>query len=116
MENKEYTTNGTNLEIEQKIGNLIDSYMKSLSEGKDINQIRMTDQPDMEKIVEVVDKLQRIIFPGFFLHDRCHHVLAGQHFCQRTHLLLNQRYISTIKSTQRGTADSFWQRDAKQGF
>ncbi|MBO4389405.1 MAG: serine acetyltransferase [Lachnospiraceae bacterium] len=66
MENKEYRTNGVNPEIEQKISGLIDSYMNSLSEGKDIDQIRMTDQPDKEKIVEVVDKLQRIIFPGFF--------------------------------------------------
>lgn len=52
--------------IENRIDSLIDSYMRSLEEGKDIDQVGSFDRPDREKIIEIINGLQRLIYPGYY--------------------------------------------------
>ncbi len=52
--------------LEEKINRLVDMYLEDYSGGKDIDKVVTFDHPDREKIVEILKKLQRIVFPGYF--------------------------------------------------
>ena len=52
--------------LESRINQLIDRYMEDLKGGKDIDKIGPFDRPDRDKIIELINSLERIVFPGFF--------------------------------------------------
>ena len=52
--------------FEEKINALVDAYLADYAGGKDIDKVVTFDHPDQEKIVEILKKLQRIVFPGYF--------------------------------------------------
>lgn len=51
---------------EARIEALVDSYMKDYAGGKDIDKVSTFDHPDRDTIISILEKLQRIVFPGFF--------------------------------------------------
>ena len=51
--------------IEQKIGAIVDSILQDYSQGRDIDRLDTTGQPDREVIVDITHKLMRIVFPGW---------------------------------------------------
>lgn len=52
--------------MENRINELINSYMANLSEGKEIDKVGTFDRPDKEEIISIINTLQRIIYPGYF--------------------------------------------------
>ena len=52
--------------LESRINQLIDKYMEDLKGGKDIDKIGPFDRPDRDKIIDIINALERIVFPGFF--------------------------------------------------
>ena len=50
--------------IEQKIGAIVDSILQDYSQGRDIDRLDTTGQPDREVIVDLTHKLMRIVYPG----------------------------------------------------
>ena len=51
--------------IEQKIGAIVDSILQDYSQGREIDRLDTTGQPDREVIVDLTHKLMRIVFPGW---------------------------------------------------
>ena len=52
--------------LEEQINSLVDAYLADYAQGKDIDKVDSFDHPDKETIVDILNKLQRIVFPGFF--------------------------------------------------
>ncbi|MCR4842508.1 MAG: serine O-acetyltransferase [Eubacterium sp.] len=52
--------------FQEHIDELVDQYLNDYNGGKDIDKVDSFDHPDKKTIVDILEKLQRIIFPGFF--------------------------------------------------
>ncbi len=51
---------------ENKINEIVDSILEDYNKDRAIDKGRTFEQPDKEIIIDIVGKLQQIIFPGFF--------------------------------------------------
>lgn len=52
--------------IEKEVENIVDSILKDYKSGKDIDEINIFNKPNKKRIIELVEKLLQIIFPGYF--------------------------------------------------
>ncbi|MFQ9515897.1 MAG: serine O-acetyltransferase [Eubacterium sp.] len=52
--------------IETEIADIVGNILEDYQNGRTIDQIEIFDQPDTEIVVDMIDKLLKIIFPGFF--------------------------------------------------
>ena len=52
--------------IEQRIEGLVDNILNDYSQGRDMDKIELRQHPDKEVITDVIGKLLRIVYPGFF--------------------------------------------------
>ena len=68
MEEKSFTTNKgfADEKMAARINTLVDSYMNDYSCGKDIDSVCTIDHPNREEIIDILAKLKRVVFPGFF--------------------------------------------------
>ena len=48
------------------IQELVELYLNDYEGGKDIDSVDTFDHPDKDKIIDILDKLRRMVFPGFF--------------------------------------------------
>lgn len=54
------------MDFEKKINELVDELSKDYSGKKTIDRVLTFDQPDKEKIIDIIYKMQKIVFPGYF--------------------------------------------------
>ena len=52
--------------IEQKIEQVVDSILSDYGQGRDIDRIELRQYPDKEVITGIIEKLLRIVYPGFY--------------------------------------------------
>ena len=52
--------------IEERIEGVVDSILRDYSRGRDIDKIDLRQHPDKEVITDVIGKLLRIVYPGYF--------------------------------------------------
>ena len=52
--------------FEQQIEGIVDLILEDYLGGRDIDRIEHNQQPDKDVIIDMIDKLRRIIFPGYF--------------------------------------------------
>ncbi len=52
--------------MEQRIEALVDSIITDYQGGKDIDRVLRFDQPDKETVIDMLNKLQKLVFPGYF--------------------------------------------------
>lgn len=52
--------------LENEVGRLTEMILSDYDRGRDIDNIHTFDHPDKEVIIEIVEKLRKIIFPGYF--------------------------------------------------
>ena len=52
--------------IEQRIEGVVDAILEDYLGGRDIDRIEQSRQPDKDVIIDIIDKLRRIVFPGYF--------------------------------------------------
>ena len=64
--------------IEASIGALTDALLADYGKGRAIDRIEPFSQPDREIIVSLIDKLKRLLYPGYF-RDPSYRVYAMQH-------------------------------------
>jgi serine O-acetyltransferase len=64
--------------IEQKIESVVDSILRDYSSGRDIDKIEPLSQPDKDVIIDLIEKLRRIVFPGYF-RDKNYRVYNAKH-------------------------------------
>ncbi len=64
--------------IEEKIESVVDGILSDYQMGRDIDRIELFRQPDRDVIVEIIEKLRRIVFPGYF-RDKNYCVYTAKH-------------------------------------
>ena len=52
--------------IEQRIEHVVDSILSDYGSGRDIDRIELRQYPDKAVITDIIEKLLRIVYPGFF--------------------------------------------------
>ncbi len=64
--------------IEDKIERVVDQILSDYQGGRDIDKIERFHQPDRDVVVDMIEKLRRIIFPGYFW-DKNYRVYNAKH-------------------------------------
>lgn len=64
--------------IEDKIERVVDRILGDYQAGRDIDKIERFHQPDRDVVVTMIEKLRRIIFPGYFW-DKNYRVYNAKH-------------------------------------
>ena len=52
--------------VEQRIEAVVDTILKDYSGNRDIDKMEQSAQPDKDVIIDLIEKLRRIVFPGYF--------------------------------------------------
>ena len=52
--------------FEQEIEGIVDSILEDYLHGRDIDRIDLFKQPDKDIVIDMIGKLRRIVFPGYF--------------------------------------------------
>ena len=66
------------MNFEQKIEGVVDTILADYQSQRDIDQIDIFRHPDKDVVVELIEKLRRIIFPGYF-RDKNYHIYNAKH-------------------------------------
>jgi len=64
--------------IEQQIENVVDSILQDYSGGRDIDKLELYRRPDKDAVIDIIDKLRRIVFPGYF-KDKNYRIYNAKH-------------------------------------
>ena len=52
--------------VDQRIETVVDTILQDYSGNRDIDKMEQSAQPDKDVIIDLIDKLRRIVFPGYF--------------------------------------------------
>ena len=63
---------------EKNIEQVVDLILKDYSAGRDIDKLEAFGQPDKDVIIDVIEKLRRIMFPGYF-RDKTYRIYNAKH-------------------------------------
>lgn len=64
--------------IEQQIENVVDSILEDYRNDRDIDRIDLRHQADKDVVIDIIDKLRRIVFPGYF-KDKTYRIYNAKH-------------------------------------
>ena len=64
--------------FEQKIESVVDSILSDYAAGRDIDKMERMRRPDKDVIIDIIDKLRRIVFPGYF-KDKNYRIYNAKH-------------------------------------
>ena len=64
--------------LEQRIEKVVDAILNDYRHGRDIDRIQQRRQPDRDVIIDVIEKLRRIVYPGYF-HDKNYRIYNAKH-------------------------------------
>lgn len=52
--------------LENSINLLVENLLEDYGEGKTIDEVKTFDHPDKEAVIEIIEKLRKIIYPGYY--------------------------------------------------
>ena len=64
--------------IEKDIEQVVDLVLEDYAGGRDIDRMESASQPDKDVIIDVIEKLRRIVFPGYF-RDKTYRIYNAKH-------------------------------------
>ena len=64
--------------IEKKIEGIVDSILEDYLCGRDIDRIEPSRHPDKDVVIDIIDKLRRIVFPGYF-KEKSYRIYNAKH-------------------------------------
>ena len=64
--------------MEQQIESVVESILKDYSCGRDIDKLEAFRQPDKDAVIDIIEKLRRIVFPGYF-KDKTYRIYNMRH-------------------------------------
>ena len=64
--------------IEQQIEQVVDAILEDYRQDRDIDRMEFFRQPDKDKIIDIIEKLRRIVFPGYF-RDKTYRIYNAKH-------------------------------------
>ena len=90
--------------IEQRIEGIVESILTDYLQGRDIDRIEPFRHPDKDVIIDILDKLRRIVFPGYFL-DKTYRIYNAKHnlsmLIEDVMFNLNQQIALVLQDTQK---------------
>ena len=66
------------LSVEQQIENVVDIILEDYHADRDIDIMETFRQPDKDVIIDIIEKLRRIVFPGYF-RDKTYRIYNAKH-------------------------------------
>ncbi len=54
---------------DSRIGNILDNLMDDFKGGRSIDEINVFEHPERDVVIDILDKLKRIIYPGYYKND-----------------------------------------------
>ncbi len=64
--------------IEFEIEGVVDTILEDYRHGRDIDSIGLSRQPDKDVIIDILDKLRRIVYPGYFT-EKTYRIYNAKH-------------------------------------
>ena len=64
--------------FEKEIESLVDTILVDYKGDRDIDKLEMHRQPDKDVVIDIIDKLRRIVFPGYF-KDKTYRMYNAKH-------------------------------------
>ena len=64
--------------IEERIEDVVDTILEDYRKERDIDRMALFRQPDKDIIIDIIQKLRRIVFPGYF-RDRSYRIYNAKH-------------------------------------
>ena len=64
--------------IEQRIEGVVETILQDYGCGRDIDKMEILRQPDKDVVIDIIEKLRRIIFPGYF-RDKTYRIYNARH-------------------------------------
>ncbi len=64
--------------LEQQIEGVVDAILEDYRLDRDIDRMDYARQPDKDKIIDIVEKLRRVVFPGYF-RDKTYKIYNAKH-------------------------------------
>ena len=64
--------------IEQQIEGVVDTILEDYCHGRDIDQMDHSRQPDKDTVIDIINKLRRIVYPGYF-RDKNYQIYNAKH-------------------------------------
>ena len=64
--------------LEQQIEQVVDTILEDYRLDRDIDRMEMFRQPDKDQIIDIIEKLRRIVFPGYF-RDKTYRIYNAKH-------------------------------------
>lgn len=55
--------------LESKINRLVQNYLSDYNGGKDVDRVEQYEHPDKKVVIEIIEKLRKLIFPGYFQNE-----------------------------------------------
>lgn len=90
--------------IEQRIEGIVDSILEDYLQGRDIDRIEPFQHPDKDVVIDIIDKLRRIVFPGYFL-EKTYRIYNAKHnlsmLIEDVMFNLNQQITLVLRDPQR---------------
>ena len=65
-------------QIEQRIEQVVDAILEDYRQNRDIDRMEFARQPDKDKIIDIIEKLRRIVYPGYF-RDKTYRIYNAKH-------------------------------------
>ena len=66
------------MQFEQKIESVVDTILEDYQGGRDIDRTDAFSRPDKDTIIDIIEKLRRIVFPGYF-RDKSYRIYNAKH-------------------------------------
>ena len=90
--------------IEQQIEGIVDSILEDYLQGRDIDRIEPFRHPDKDVIIDIIDKLRRIVFPGYFW-EKTYRIYNAKHnlsmLIEDVMYNLNQQIALVLQDTEK---------------
>ncbi len=90
--------------IEQQIEGIVDSILEDYLQGRDIDRIEPFRHPDKDVVIDIIDKLRRIVFPGYFL-EKTYRIYNAKHnlsmLIEDVMFNLNQQIALVLRDTEK---------------
>jgi serine O-acetyltransferase len=64
--------------IEQEVGGILDDILEDYKKGRAVDKMDIYNQPDKAEIMDILDSLFSIVYPGFF-RDKTHKIYNVKH-------------------------------------
>ena len=88
--------------IEESIEQVVDSILSDYSLGRDIDRMDSFSRPDKDVVIDIIEKLRRIVFPGYF-KDKTYQIYNAKHnlsmLIEDVMYNLNQQIVLVFRNT-----------------